>query len=374
MRFALNCDALTEDVVASLRLAVSTATSVHNNIMSVWRRWRRWSLGGRLFVVVMIASGAVPALASTLELSLPIDCTLGDDCWVAYHVDVAAGPEMRDFACGRRTYDDHKGVDFAIRDLAAMRRGVAVLAAAPGVVNGVRDGMQDINFRAADPKSVAKRECGNGVLLDHGGGWSTQYCHMRRGSVAVKRGQRVTAGQALGKVGLSGKTTYPHVHFQTKRDGKVIDPFLGVDRAAGCGGTPAPIWTADVARQLPYRPVEIFNAGISNYKPDFKSIRNGTYLPWLSGLTVDAVYIWADIFGVEAGDVVVFTLRDGDSKLLFEHTRTASERGSRGFMYFGRKVAGSRHKGGRMSGTVTVTRRMADGVYTDRRTVGSSAE
>jgi len=330
---------------------------------------KRW-----LLVLATVFGGvAMTAPASGIELTMPIDCTPGDDCWVVYHVDVAAGPDIRDFACGRRTYDDHKGVDFAIRDLVVMRRGVAVLAAAPGVVEATRDGMKDKNFRTVDPKSVAKRECGNGVLLDHGNGWTTQYCHMRRGTVAVKRGQRVTAGQALGKVGLSGKTTYPHVHFQTKHNGKVIDPFLGVDRTAGCGGAPAPIWTADVARQLRYRPVEIYNAGISNYKPDGMAIRNGTFLPWLSGLTDDAVYLWADVFGMEAGDVVVFTLRDGDGKVLFEQTRAASKRGSRGFLYFGRKVEGSRRMQDRLSGTVTIERRMPDGVYTDRRTVGSLA-
>jgi Peptidase family M23 len=326
-----------------------------------------------LYVVSVLAGLMSSVSASGIELSLPIDCTPGNDCWVAYHVDVAAGPEVRDFACGRRTYDDHKGVDFAIRDFASMQRGVAVLASAPGVVNAARDGMTDINFRAADPKLVVKRECGNGVLLDHGDGWTTQYCHMRRGSVAVKRGQRVTAGQALGKVGLSGKTTYPHVHFQTKHDGKVIDPFLGVDRAAGCGAAPVPIWTAEAARQLRYRPVEIYNSGISNYKPDAEAIRNGTFLPWLSGLTDDAVYLWADVFGMEAGDAVVFTLRDGGGKVLFEQTRAASKRGSRGFLYFGRKVAGTGRMQDRLSGTVTIKRRMPDGVYTDRRTVGPPA-
>lgn len=327
-----------------------------------------------LYVVSVLAGLMSSESASGIEFSLPIDCTPGDDCWVVYHVDVAAGPDIRDFACGRRTYDDHKGVDFAIRDFVAMRRGVAVLAAAPGVVEATRDGMKDENFRAIDPKSIAKRECGNGVLLDHGNGWTTQYCHMRRGSVAVKRGQRVTSGQALGKVGLSGKTSYPHVHFQTKHDGKVIDPFLGVDRTAGCGAAPAPIWTAEVVRQLRYRPVEIYNAGISNYKPDGKAIRNGTFLPWLSGLTDDAVYLWADVFGMEAGDVVVFTLRDGDGKVLFEQTRAASKRGSRGFLYFGRNVAGSRRMQDRLSGTVTIKRRMPDGVYTDRRTVSPPAQ
>lgn len=314
-------------------------------------------------------AGAVSA--SAIELMLPIDCTPGDDCWIAYHVDVDDGPDIRDFACGARTYDDHKGVDFAIRDYAAMRRGVAVLAAAPGVVEAVRDGMKDVNFRNIDPKSIAKRECGNGVLLDHGNGWTTQYCHLRRGSVAVKRGQRVTAGQTLGQVGLSGKTTFPHVHFQTKHNDTVIDPFLGVGRSAGCGGAPAPIWTAEIARQLRYRPVEIYNAGISNYRPDPKAIRNGTFLPWLSGLTDETVYLWADVFGVELGDSVVFSLRGGDGKLLYQQRRTVPKRGSRGFLAVSRKVPGAARLRKGLVGTVTVERKTPGGMHKDRMTVRS---
>ncbi len=324
-----------------------------------------------LWLAAVLGGMAGAAPASGIELTLPIACTPGEDCWIAYHVDVAAGPDIRDFACGARTYDDHKGVDFAVRDYAAMRRGVAVLAAAPGVVQAVRDGMKDINLRAIDPKSIAKRECGNGVLLDHGNGWTTQYCHLRRGSVAVKRGQRVTGGQTLGKVGLSGKTTFPHLHFQTKHDRTVIDPFLGAGRSAGCGGTPAPIWTAEIARQLRYRPVEIYNAGISNYRPDPTAIRNGTFLPWLTGLTDETVYLWADVFGVEVGDSFVFTLRGGDGELVFEHRRTAPKRGSRAFLSAGSKVPGAGRLRHGLRGTVTVERKTPDGMYTDRVPVRS---
>jgi D-3-phosphoglycerate dehydrogenase len=48
---------------------------------------------------------------------------------------------------------------------------------------------------------IAGRECGNGVVIAHEDGWETQYCHMRRGSVAVQPGERVARGQTLGLVG-----------------------------------------------------------------------------------------------------------------------------------------------------------------------------
>ncbi len=56
------------------------------------------------------------------------------------------------------------------------------------------------------------RECGNGVVIAHAGGWETQYCHMAQGGLAVKPDQPVTTGQTLA-VGLSGLTEYPHLHF-----------------------------------------------------------------------------------------------------------------------------------------------------------------
>src|SRR3990167_4003312 len=142
-----------------------------------------------------------------LRLDLPIDCEPGRTCWIVNYVDHDPTDGVRDYACGAATYNDqpgnrHKGTDFSIGDLGAMRRGVAVVAAATGVVRGVRDGMADVNFRRTDAETLKGRECGNGVMLTHDGGWQTQYCHMRGGSIAVKKGDRVAAGQRLGLVGL----------------------------------------------------------------------------------------------------------------------------------------------------------------------------
>lgn len=55
---------------------------------------------------------------------------------------------------------------------------------------------------------------GNHVVIDHGGGIYSAYAHLRRGSVRVRRGDRVSAGQQLGEVGNSGNASEPHLHFQ----------------------------------------------------------------------------------------------------------------------------------------------------------------
>jgi murein DD-endopeptidase MepM/ murein hydrolase activator NlpD len=72
--------------------------------------------------------------------------------------------------------------------------------------------------RAAGPRGGY----GNAVEIDHGGGVSTLYAHAS--SLSVKPGDVVTAGESLGEVGQTGKTTGPHLHFEVRAQGKAIDP------------------------------------------------------------------------------------------------------------------------------------------------------
>jgi len=74
---------------------------------------------------------AAPAAAGSFLLNPPVDCTLGETCFIQNFVDRDPGPGAADFTCGPMTYDGHKGTDFALPSLAAMRQGVDVLAAAP---------------------------------------------------------------------------------------------------------------------------------------------------------------------------------------------------------------------------------------------------
>jgi murein DD-endopeptidase MepM/ murein hydrolase activator NlpD len=71
----------------------------------------------------------------------------------------------------------------------------------------------------------ADRETGYGrvIKLDHGYGYNTTYAHLDR--LLVKEGARVTRGQLLGKVGLSGRTTGPHLHYEVWKDGERQNPL-----------------------------------------------------------------------------------------------------------------------------------------------------
>ena len=58
---------------------------------------------------------------------------------------------------------------------------------------------------------------GNYVLIDHGGGEFTLYGHLRQGSVGVKAGEMVRAGQAIGAMGNSGASGGVHLHWERRR-------------------------------------------------------------------------------------------------------------------------------------------------------------
>ena len=55
---------------------------------------------------------------------------------------------------------------------------------------------------------------GNYVVIDHGNGEFSAYCHLQEGSVRVKPGDKVTKGSSIAKVGNTGNSGAPHLHFQ----------------------------------------------------------------------------------------------------------------------------------------------------------------
>ncbi|NLK50421.1 MAG: M23 family metallopeptidase, partial [Candidatus Cloacimonetes bacterium] len=63
---------------------------------------------------------------------------------------------------------------------------------------------------------------GNQIRIKHPSGLITQYAHLS--SIGVKRGQNVKKGQVIGRVGSTGKSTGPHLHFGLMKNGQWIDP------------------------------------------------------------------------------------------------------------------------------------------------------
>jgi murein DD-endopeptidase MepM/ murein hydrolase activator NlpD len=96
----------------------------------------------------------------------------------------------------------HRGLDFAAP------AGTPVYAAADGVVESLR----------------FERGYGNVVRLRHQGGMLTLYAHLSRFAPGLRAGVRVRQGQTIGRVGSTGMSTGPHLHYEVHIAGRAVNP------------------------------------------------------------------------------------------------------------------------------------------------------
>jgi len=107
-----------------------------------------------------------------------------------------------------KTQRFHDGIDIA------QRMGAPILASDGGVV-------------------VESRQSGGygwKITIDHGNGYQTVYAHMYPKDVKVNVGQKVNQGQVIALVGSNGWSTGPHLHFEMKRNQRLIDPLTMIQR------------------------------------------------------------------------------------------------------------------------------------------------
>jgi murein DD-endopeptidase MepM/ murein hydrolase activator NlpD len=96
----------------------------------------------------------------------------------------------------------------------AFHEGIDIAASAGRVVHAAASGFVHAVGRMGG--------CGLAAVLDHGDGIMTRYCHLTK--LDVVRGEWIVAGACIGRVGRTGRSTGPHLHFEIRQRGKTIDP------------------------------------------------------------------------------------------------------------------------------------------------------
>ncbi len=151
-------------------------------------------------------------------------------------------------------YGKHKGTDFMlIGGFDQMDNGTNyIVAAADGVVTKVDDTHYDRCHLTSEPSdndggidvtcdgkngdaSNGGSFLANEIVVNHGFDTSdkryavtTRYLHIKKGSAQVEPGQLVRCGQVLAEIGSSGNSSAPHLHFEVKHEGAVVDPYKGL--------------------------------------------------------------------------------------------------------------------------------------------------
>ncbi len=178
-------------------------------------------------------------------------------------VDQDTTPDsIRDWNCGKRTYDGHKGIDITPYPFWFYKMDnnqVEVVAAAPGIIVAKADGNFDRNCLGFDGPLLPA----NYVVIRHQDGSTARYFHMKQNSVTTKIvGDTVGTGEYLGVVGSSGISTNPHLHFEvlkTSSTSQYIDPFGGSCNASN----DSTLWIS----QLPYIDPGIMKVSVHTATP-----------------------------------------------------------------------------------------------------------
>lgn len=310
--------------------------------------------------------------AGEMKFGWPVACTLNQDCWIWYYVDVDPSESgIKDFQCGEMVQPGHEGTDIAI-ERKAMAGNVSVLAAADGRVLSIETAVEDWKSEAEylrSDQNDPRRWHGNKVVITHENGWTTRYGHLKKGSISVVPGQYVKKGERLGAVGQSGRAQFPHLHFDIRHNHAVVDPFTGMGDAAGCKvqGTVS-LWDSP---QIAYYPLLLHQAGFSDREnPPDSAIDIDDSVPHI---TTDAPYLTFSIFyhGVYAGDLIEMEILDPEGNVYMQASRITHLRGDNQMVPVSTSTRDKPLRAGTYTGKATVLRTLPDG-QTIKRTIERS--
>lgn len=283
-------------------------------------------LGAYSVAVALVASAPAALADNSPGFDLPVKCGAEQPCFLQNLVDMDSGPAKRDPLCNAATYDGHKGTDIRLRNLREIQSLGHVYAMADGIVTGVRTNMADrLMATEQDQARIKGRECGNGLAIDFGtikgAKYTSQLCHFARGSITLRVGDKVKRGQQIGRIGLSGATEFPHIHFSIRKNGKLIDPITGrfVDQACAKNDFQHSLFSAAALEPLLTTGFQLLlEDGFANGPVNGKQIlRSQTKLPNRSS----AFVYFAKFINLQRGDYLSLSIQGPDGRVSQSNTK-----------------------------------------------------
>jgi hypothetical protein len=157
---------------------------------------------------------------------------------------------------------------------------------------------------------------------------------MARDSIRVKPGQRLEAGSPIGRVGLSGKTEFPHLHFSVRLRDKKIDPFAYGGGEGACA-TGSSLWETSLRDKLSYRQREIINSGFADGPVSMNQVEAGEVRRRPPNASSPALVAYVRAIGLKAGDELELEIIAPDGSLLFHERRQPLDRAKAQFLLMG---------------------------------------
>ncbi len=264
----------------------------------------------------------VPTTANPpAQLIWPLEGAPFTELYISNYVDVDPTGGILDYTGNDASYDGHTAWDIGAGNFHEMDLGVKLYAAADGTVSHVHDGEFDRYTSWGSPSPTA-----NYVKIDHGDGWQTIYWHLRRDSLQVEVGQEVEAGDFIGHMGSSGKSSGAHLHFGLRHHGRVVEPAIDADT-----------YFVDPLRYVGDAPT-VYLSGITNYSPSAHSKERPSdveVFPQTSGQTT---YVWARFAGLREDDLVQYVWKKPDDTVHVIAALTSSQDYSNAHWWFSRNL------------------------------------
>ncbi len=336
--------------------------------MSVGAKSRAIGYSFGVFFGLLFTASSGSADNSSPRFISPVDCSVPSECAIQNYVDARPGTGHRDYTCGTLSYERHKGTDFRVLSYDLYHQGVPVLAAADGVVLRNRNNADEGDYILKGNEAVKQREIGNGVIIEHANGWETTYAHLKKGSVTVSPGDKVKAGDVIGIIGLSGKTEFPHLHFQVSHNKELKDPFTG-KKPSGCGEvTEGSLWDISLQKDFAYKGTGIIDTGFAAEIPKHKLLAFRSEQKRISVHDDPKILLfWAELWGVRIADRLTISYTNPLGKVTRDQKNLKKTQASY-FKYIGKKRPKTGWIPGVYTGEITLER-LVDGKW---RIIGST--